>query len=166
MCAWKQLSQQSVTSNFIFLLTTTGLSKSPVDFNLGTLRKPVYYCIKRQVYSETRTQRSFAISESPRCLCWLLALPPVHSALSQRTDRPDDRTSSGNQSQADDGVGGWAWTVAGLWLTRRQGSAQEAVQSQEGHCPGASFVPLQKYRLTDLLQKKKKKKSALGRSWR
>lgn len=152
--------ENSLVSNqspliFLFFLTTTGLSKSPVDFNLGTLRNPVYYSIKRQVYSETRTQRSFAISESQRCFCWLFALPPVHSSLSQRTDWPADRTSSENQSQADDGVGGWAWIVAGLWLTLRQGSAQEAVQSQEGHCPGASFLPLQKYRLTDLFKKKK-----------
>ena len=140
---------------FFFVLTTTGLSKSPVDFNLGTLHNPVYYSIKRQVYSEARTQRSFAISESRRCFCWLFALPPAHSSLSQRTDQPSDHTSSENQSQADDGVGGWTRIVAGLWLTLRQGSSQEAVQSQEGHCPGASFLPLQKYQLTDLFLKKK-----------
>lgn len=131
-----------------------GLSESPVDYNLGTLRNPVYYSIKRQVHSETHTQRSFTISESQRYFCWLFALPPVHSSLGQRPDPPVDCTSSENQSQADDGVGGWTWIVAGLWLTLRQGSAQEAVQSQEGHCPGASFLPLQKYPLTDLFWKK------------
>lgn len=153
MYAWKQFSQQSLSSNFFFL-TTMGLSKSPVDFNLGTLRNPVYYSIKRQVYSETHTQRSFAISESQLCFCWLFALPPVHSSLSQRTEQPAHCTGSENQSQADDGVGGWVGIVAGLWLRLQQGSMQEAVQSQEGHCPGASFLPLQKYLLTDLFTKK------------
>lgn len=157
MCAWKQFSQQSVTSNFVFLFNHNQFIQEPCRLSSGCITQPrLVRHSKAGVFRDAR-------AEIGRNL-WVMALlllAPCSATCTliikpERTGHPILQAQR-NRSQADNGVGGWAQIVAGLWLTLRQGSAQEAVQSQEGHCPGASFLPLQKYRLADLSLKTKLK---------